>query len=704
MGELEKTIASITALNDLAWQYLQNNPAQSLQFSKEAEQLSLKLNYRKGLAYSLCYEGIAMQSLANFEKSLRSSMKALHLFEQLGDDFGKALALNNIGNTYYNTGKYQRARLRFQQSLLLRQDIHDVCGQAASLNNIGMVFQQLGDCAQALAHYNQSLILREQSQDTYGTITSLNNIGAVFQMLGENTKALEHFLKALRLIDEIEDISLEATALHNIGAIYYSLGDYSHAQDYYEKSLGKKVQVSDVKGQADVLNNLSHVFYEQGNFTAGEDALLKSVALKKQAGDQNGASVALKDLAMHHIARQEFEIAENYLIQSLQLLRETQDALGLAQTLKALGELCAERCHLPQAIEYFEQAMNKFVALDAKTEIPTTAEALAKVYESTGDFKSALDYFKRYQNSRTEASGAEIEKKIKTLMIQFDVEKAQRETEIFRTTNQQLAQTNHALEQALKEAELQRKHAIEANSFKTELLSIAAHDLRSPLQSISGFTMLIKEELSRLSDERVQTQHQHVINMTEIIGNTAGRMLDLINELLQSTAIESGKIQCHPQQVNLCKIAKTSAASFDALALFKHQQLICHNSAECFVYVDPVQLRGIIDNLISNAIKYSPQDTQIHIRSERQADKVFFSVKDEGQGLSKQDMEKVFQQFQRLSSRPTANETSFGLGLAIAKQLAQLNSGKIYVQSEGKGKGSIFTVEFKACNALASLD
>ncbi len=101
----------------------------------------------------------------------------------------------------------------------------------------------------------------------------------------------------------------------------------------------------------------------------------------------------------------------------------------------------------------------------------------------------------------------------------------------------------------------------------------------------------------------------------------------------------------------------------------------------------------MVDNIISNAIKYSPRNATIHVELTSNSTQVLLKVKDEGQGLSAGDLAKLFGQFQKLSSVPTEGESSTGLGLHIAKHIVDLHKGRIWAESEGKNKGTTFFVE-----------
>jgi len=246
------------------------------------------------------------------------------------------------------------------------------------------------------------------------------------------------------------------------------------------------------------------------------------------------------------------------------------------------------------------------------------------------------------------------------------------------------------------EAEKLRQKAEEASRMKTELLGIVAHDLKNPLQSILGFALLIREKLDPNSD---------VYLMTQTILNAAERILRSIDGLLKTAALEEGKIELNKTLYDMSRLVEEVVSGNQMQAQNKHQTLSFQAEPNCMALVDTDKMREVIDNLISNAIKYSPQGTTITVRVQHSKDddadgapSVLISVRDEGQGLTEEDMKKLFGKFQRLSARPTAGESSTGLGLSIVKQLVELHGGKVWAESEGKNKGSIFRIELPSAS------
>jgi signal transduction histidine kinase len=221
-----------------------------------------------------------------------------------------------------------------------------------------------------------------------------------------------------------------------------------------------------------------------------------------------------------------------------------------------------------------------------------------------------------------------------------------------------------------------------ANELKNQLLQVAAHDLKDPLQVIIGYTDLLKMKLreNKFAHERLK-----------IIYRSTDRMIKLIAGLLEITSIESGKLVMHKSEVDLGEVVEASVNSHQRESQKKNQLLHATVEKDCMVYGDQMLLRQIANHLISNAIKFSSPGKSIWVALGQHGDSVVLEVRDEGPGIHEDEKDKLFNKFQRLSTRPTAGEISTGLGLAITRDLVELHNGSITVQSELE-KGSTFIV------------
>ncbi len=310
--------------------------------------------------------------------------------------------------------------------------------------------------------------------------------------------------------------------------------------------------------------------------------------------------------------------------------------------------------------------------------------------------------------SQSSISKKDLQKEYETLIEQYEklLQQTAKITRISDSTQLKLRRTQEALNtlnaelaRALKNAEEQQRRAEEASRFKTELLSIAAHDLKNPLQSIIGFSSLIQEVAENAEQTRAYAT---------TVQNAAQRMFNLINELLNTTAIDAGKLTLNRFPCSLGELASVVVAANLQQANQKQQRIDFHAEPNCIAEVDAERIREVFDNLVSNAIKYSPMGKTIWIRVFRHTSSadgmpvIRFSVRDEGQGLTEKDMKKLFGRFQRLSAVPTGGESSTGLGLSIAKQLVELHDGKLWAESEGKNKGATFIAELPILPKKAS--
>jgi signal transduction histidine kinase len=238
---------------------------------------------------------------------------------------------------------------------------------------------------------------------------------------------------------------------------------------------------------------------------------------------------------------------------------------------------------------------------------------------------------------------------------------------------------------AQKEAvERQNRELQRLDELKTSFLGMAAHDLRSPLG-------MIKTAAHFLLDPDMDATEQEQRDILNEVVVESQYMLELIDKLLDVSEIESGKLQLNPQTVVLQDFLSEAVRRQNQLAAPKGTQVCLETelAPSDTIAADPRRLRQVIDNLISNAVKYSPTGSRVCLRAEKIPGGWRISVQDEGPGIELQDRKRLFQDFARLSSRPTGGEKSTGLGLAITRRVIEAHGGQVGVNSE-PGQGATF--------------
>ncbi|MGH6769338.1 MAG: ATP-binding response regulator [Xanthobacteraceae bacterium] len=226
-----------------------------------------------------------------------------------------------------------------------------------------------------------------------------------------------------------------------------------------------------------------------------------------------------------------------------------------------------------------------------------------------------------------------------------------------------------------------------ANEFKNEILGTVAHDLKNPLSVILGRAEMINEiaSMSPLPLEKIKEQIGH-------IRGSAMQLTGMVNDLIADAMMGALDISVRPEPVDLSAMLAEIVTSNRALAERKRQSIQLASPPFRWSSCDPDRLREAVDNLVSNAIKYSPVGGKIELSLNGDDSVTVISVKDYGPGLSEEDITRLFGRFQRLSAKPTGGESSTGLGLSIAKRIAELHGGSIEAESPGLGQGSTFTI------------
>ncbi|MCS6807816.1 MAG: two-component regulator propeller domain-containing protein [Bacteroidota bacterium] len=262
---------------------------------------------------------------------------------------------------------------------------------------------------------------------------------------------------------------------------------------------------------------------------------------------------------------------------------------------------------------------------------------------------------------------------------------------------QQNILAEQAREIELANTELQERnaqlHAL--NQEKNEFLGIAAHDLKNPLAAIRMTVSMLQRYYDQLSK-------RDVLDKLDSIVELVNRMMNIITNLLDINAIESGMLNIQPVQLNLVDIVRKITNDYIERAAAKNIVLTFVAQKEHIeLCSDATLLAEVCDNLISNAIKYSPFGTRVIVRVDSLSDKSRIAVQDEGPGLSDEDKAKLFGKFARLSARPTGGEHSTGLGLNIVKRIVEALNGHVWCESE-LGRGATFYVELPVNTSTAN--
>ncbi len=258
--------------------------------------------------------------------------------------------------------------------------------------------------------------------------------------------------------------------------------------------------------------------------------------------------------------------------------------------------------------------------------------------------------------------------------------------QLLRESNEQLIRKNQQLEKQRQQIQLQNLKLSEASRLKSQFLATMSHELRTPMNAIIGFSQIL------LRPKFAQLTHKQA-DMVERILNNGKHLLVLLNEVLDFSKLEAGRLELKPELFDLLKVINSTVTEMRSLAEAKNLSLIVQTDLQNSVlYNDSVRIRQILVNLLSNAIKFTESgNIWIEIR-ELPANRVTIAVRDTGIGIAPKDFKHIFEAFRQVDQTITRKYPGTGLGLAIIDSLVRMMGGQIFLESQ-LDAGSMFKIE-----------
>jgi signal transduction histidine kinase len=635
--------ARVDALNTLARALRLTKFSEAIRRASEALAISERIGYTDGAARAHYNIGCANTRMGAYAQALESHITALLLYEKTGNRLGAAYCYIDMGNVSMYREEFAKNKEYLFKALPILVQTQNKEGISICTNNLGVVYEKIQMYDSSLYWHGQSLAVKLQRADSAGVAYSYFNLGAIYFLQGNYTKALEYEQQSLRIREPLGNSYSLGESYYLLGKIYAALGKDAESLRY----LRQAAEVAQTIGAPQVLKDVydgialrfvtqkafdSAYFYRMLNVHLTDS--LKSVGSTKRIAEMQSRLTITEQQHRIEVLGQEQER------QRLQFLAVIVVMLLLVALALSLGLFIRRK----QRDNTLLQEQNDHI-LRQQTILEQQAADIELANSELNEKNFALE---RQQDILEEQAG---------------------EIEIANTA---LQEQNVVLERL--------------NEQKSEFLAIASHDLKNPLSSIVMSASMVKRYIDKLTTPEI-------IGQMDSLERTATRMHDIILNILDAQATEDGHIALHLGDVNVVQTTSDVAGDYTFRAESKQIRLILELPEHpVLVRTDEAIFRQILDNLVSNALKYSPTGKRVWIGVLRHERTVRVFVKDEGQGLTDDDKTKLFGRFTKLSARPTAGEHSSGLGLSIVKTLVETLGGTIWCESE-YGRGATFVVE-----------
>jgi len=677
-------VEKIEALNHYSQKIRASNISQSLSFAEQAISLAESNNYPKGLANAYWNHGIANRLLAKYEEAFSDMEKAFNIYTKLDDKKGLSRILNSKGNIYLSLSEYEQALYYLNKSLEVSDAADDIIQKAIILSNIGLIHQETGDYPKALEHYLQSMQIYTEHSDKI-PFSLYNNIGIVYQNIGDHATALDYYFRSLESCEEANNQIDKAYTLGNIAVTYGELSEFDNSIKYFRDSLQIIKTLGYKQAETNGLNNLANAYKKAGSYDNALKLLNQSIDISDEIGDKSSKAFSLNLIGEIYLFIGDYDVSKKYFLESLEISKNINDFLNKILAYILLGKLYKATGDYDSSLMSFVNAQQFAEQKKSSNELIEIHEEISGIYILMNKPEKALEHYKLHHKYESEQFDLNINKRLKTVFIQNqikakdkDYQIALREKELYRLKNIELASLNERLNYL--------------NNEIKEFLGIAIHDLKNPLSGIKVYSHKLYSNLEKYSDEEIKM-------MAFEMEQASNRMFDLIAKLLDVNKIETGSRNYNYINLELAEVVKVTIDDFREQAISKELNIIFNSKSKTEVYADLLSLRQIITNLISNAIKFSPFKKSIYISIKEDRENIELHIKDEGPGLTETDKTKLFKKFPRMSTKPTNNELSTGLGLYIVDRLIKANGGRVWCESR-EGSGADFVIEFPKAENL----
>lgn len=592
-----------------------------------------------------------------------------YVYKTKGGIYGRKMVYDR-SLSYYNRAYEEFIKLGILEEI-------GACAQ-----HIGHIHYELADYSDAYSFYLHSLDAFEKLGDRMGIAKMQNNLGTVSHEMGNLDDAEKHYQNAYRIYRTYHSVPDECRALNNIGLILYDKQVYDSALYYFREVLEK----------------------------LDPDSLHTDDELHVLSGVYNNLALVYTDLDEHRMALQ-------YLYQGLDIAWKLGDQFYVGSVFTNLGSIFGNLQQQDSALYYLHRALRIAKQMGFKHLELEVYDELARLHADMGSYASAYNWLLRYDtvykavfNEQQAEKTAQLRARYEQEISEREIEQLQAESQVQRMlnkvfiiffvvivvlviiitinlrsrkiANQQLAEQNLQISNAIEKLSESEKELQVLNKSKDRIFSVVAHDLRNPVAAVTGFSELLYDNFEQFP---VETQKEYLLQITQ--GTL--RIQNLLENLLIWARSQMKAVKYNPADLKLRSVVDECVRELKAN--LDHKKIACSVKIErkCLVFADKAMIHTVFRNLIMNAVKFSFPGGKIYITSRNEAGMCYVSVEDEGIGIQPEIQNKLFDANEVVSTPGTTGESGSGLGLVICREFLERNKGSIRVESE-PGNGATF--------------
>lgn len=695
-----------------------NNSIATPQTIDSLKNLLIKKHLNDTSTALLCVQISVEYHNKNVDSQVSYAQKALHS----GNLDQYPVVLSRV---YTQNGGAQFARSNFDSAIYYYDMAHNLLINAKAQNrlpnsylNIGNVYLRQNELIKALTYYD-SAITWAQKEDNQGELgRAYSNTANVYYEQGDYTAAIEYYLKSMDIQERMDKKQDLQSTYSNLGNIYTRLGDYESAKRYIQLATdaAKEQQSNWSLVSAKVAYGM--IYNEEKKFDSSLRCMQDALILAEDMNSSYLLGILKSNIGECYHNMKQYHKAYNYYNEALKICQEINDKQGVAIAKSGIGQVLVAQGKNSTGILYLTEAYDELKEEGNLEQTFILLDTLSNVFEKTGDYKSALKYAHLRDEYADSLDKKDVLKTVHNLEFQYQLDKQKARIELLekdhaieteRAKNQQLLlitsiigfilvtiiailvfrnlriarKRNKIILEQKAEIEEQAQKLAELNKFKDTTFSVLSHDLRSPINALTGTMAML--------DEGIMTPEEFSQHKVELDNKLQSVSLMLDNLLQWATVQMRGEHTLNIEKINVQRKILRGLAVSQFAAEQKNITITGNVSNALFALGDRNQIEMVVRNLLSNAIKFTPAGGNITYSAEKQGDMVAIKISDSGVGMPKELVNKLFDGKTNNTTTGTNGEKGTGIGLHLSHEFILNNGGDILVESE-EGKGTTFTI------------
>ncbi len=594
---------------------------------------------------------------------------ALKISEQMGYSAGQSVALMQLGNYYSDRGKSDSALVYYRKALSLAERIKADDLKLNLLSIISGEYEYKGDYAKALSGYLTALEMAVNQEDLLQQSIINENIANLYAGQKYYDESLEYYKKVKKLNDSLGNEIAQAETMSNLASLYADIKNLEYAMFNVNRSIDifEKYRIMDWLAFA--YETKGKVYLKKYNYNWALYWYRQSELLHENLDDDRARIDLLNGMAETYIGLENDSLATRYAEEAFRISRDINFTEGTRKCSKTLYEIYRRRQDYATALAYHElfqelsdtlsrnENKQSLSLLKTKTEYEQQKETLIR------DNEKALASQKRFIYL---ASGL----LLFSILIIYLVYRSKK---LQQRLTRELESKHEILEK--RKAELQAD-----NETKAKLFSIIGHDLRGPVGALKDLLQIFKDGEITINE---------LASYMPKLRSDVDHIFFTLNNLLSWGHSQLNGSVTRPTSVLLEGIAAENIKLLNEIAENKSIKIVSEIPAHTQVWSDPNQVDIVLRNLISNALKFTPENGMVTLSAEEKNDYWIISIRDTGVGMDRLTLQSIFKSDNTHSTYGTANEKGTGLGLSLCKEMILKNGGEIWVDSLLR-KGSTF--------------